>query len=104
MDAISIVQYLAALALVIALILGLAWILRRSGFAPMVRTPRGKRRLEVLEVLPLDPKRRLALVRCDAKAHLLLLGADGDLVVATDLDAPRFEAALPPATLPETTP
>jgi flagellar protein FliO/FliZ len=30
----------------------------------------------------LDPRRRLVIVRCDDREHLLLLSAAGDLVVA----------------------
>ncbi len=95
MDLINLVQYIAALVLVLALILGLAWLVRRSGFAPVARAPKGRRRLELLEVLPLDPKRRLVLVRCDQQAHLLLLGIDGDLVVQRGIDSPRFEVTPP---------
>lgn len=91
MDLINLFQYLAALALVLALLVGLAWVVRRAGFAQVTRPARGKRRLEVLEVLPLDPKRRLMLVRCDTEAHLLLLGQDGDLVIQRGIAHPRFE-------------
>ncbi len=36
--------------------------------------PGGRRRLGVQEVLALDPKRRLVLVRCDGRDLLLLTG------------------------------
>jgi flagellar protein FliO/FliZ len=40
----------------------------------------GRRRLAVQETLPLDPKRRLVLVRCDGRDLLLLTGgAAGDV-------------------------
>lgn len=46
-------------------------------FAPLavlkVKTP-AERRLQVLETLMLDPQRRLVLVRCDGREHLILLG------------------------------
>ena len=43
------------------------------------------RRLGVLEVLPLDGRRKLVLLRCDAQEHLLLLnqGPSPDLVVSS---------------------
>ena len=37
------------------------------------------RRLAVREVLPLDPKRRLVLVRCDDRELLLLTGGAGEV-------------------------
>ncbi len=37
------------------------------------------RRLAVQEVVPLDPKRRLVLVRCDGRDLLLLTGGPGDV-------------------------
>jgi len=45
----------------------------------------GERRLQVIESLPLDPRRRLVIVRCDNAEHLLLLGAGEDVVVAANL-------------------
>lgn len=40
---------------------------------------RPARRLSVREVLPLDPKRRLVVVRCDGRELLLLTGGTADL-------------------------
>ena len=40
---------------------------------------RGGRRLAVQEVLPLDPKRRLVLVRCDGRELLLLTGGAAEV-------------------------
>ena len=42
---------------------------------------RRPRRLSVQEVLPLDPKRRLVLVRCDGRDLLLLMGGAGEVPV-----------------------
>ena len=41
----------------------------------------GRRRLAVQEVLPLDPKRRLVLVRCDGRDLLLLMGGAGEVPI-----------------------
>lgn len=41
------------------------------------------RRLTLLESLPLDPRRRLILVRLDGADHLILLSAAGDRAIAT---------------------
>ncbi|OAB58006.1 hypothetical protein AY599_12030 [Leptolyngbya valderiana BDU 20041] len=77
-------NFAIALALVLALILGLSWLVRRFGLGgPLVRgLPSGAgRRLAVVEVLTLDARRKMVLVKRDGQEHLLLLGAGNDLVV-----------------------
>jgi flagellar protein FliO/FliZ len=88
--------YFSALLLVIALILALAWIARRLGVMGRLTTTRGKRRLAIVEVLPLDTKRRLVLVKRDEAEHLVLLGISGDVVVESGIGAHAsgFPAAL----------
>ena len=51
---------------------------RPGAGASAARPPGAARRLAVVEVLPLDPRRKLVLVRCDQREHLLLLGQDGN--------------------------
>ena len=52
------------------------------------------RRLQIIESLALDARRRVVIVRCDNREHLLLLGAGTDVVVQTDLpSAPRDSAS-----------
>ena len=86
-------RFLIALVLVVAMIGALAWVVRRFGWASRFVAPAGKKRLSVLEVLPLDGKRRLVLLRRDAAEHLILLGTDGDLLIET-----RIAAESAPAT------
>jgi flagellar protein FliO/FliZ len=74
-------RFLIALIFVVAMIGALAWIVRRFGWANRFVAPAGKKRLSVIEVLPIDGKRRLVLLRRDAVEHLILLGAGGDLVI-----------------------
>ena len=65
-----------ALALTLGLV-GLAAVLaRRFGPEWLVRLQRakGERRMTIVESLPLDPARRLVLVRLDSTERLLLLG------------------------------
>ena len=68
----------ALFALVLTLgLIGLAAVIgRRFGPEWLVRLqrPRSARRLAVVESLPLDPTRRLILVRLDTTERLLLLG------------------------------
>ena len=81
-------RFIGALILVIALILALAWIAKRLGFGGRLVAARGKRRLAIEEVLPLDGKRRLVLLKRDGIEHLLLLGLNDDLVVETGITPP----------------
>ncbi|MBP2293564.1 FliO/MopB family protein [Azospirillum rugosum] len=81
MDLDQYIRFIVALLFVIALIMVVAWVMRRVGFGGLVSTPSRQRRLGVVEVLPLDGKRRLVLVRRDDQEHLLLLSAFGDTVV-----------------------
>ncbi|MGE4280341.1 MAG: flagellar biosynthetic protein FliO [Magnetospirillum sp.] len=76
----------SALVLVLGLILGLLWLLRRIGVPGMVPTRQANRRLSVVESVALDARRRLVLVRRDGQEHLLLLGHTADLVVETGID------------------
>lgn len=90
-------RFLIALVLVVAMIGALAWIVRRFGWANRFVAPVGKKRLAVLEVLPIDGKRRLVLLRRDAAEHLILLGIGGDLLIesggaARPASAPDFHA------------
>jgi flagellar biogenesis protein FliO len=55
------------------------------GLVRFLQKQRGKegygRTLRVVETLGLDPKRRLVLVQCGPRLHLLLLGGTTDVVV-----------------------
>lgn len=88
----DVLRMMAALAVTLGLG-GLVLVLVRR-FAPLevlrVRAAKGERRLALVESLMLDPQRRLVLVRCDEREHLLLLG-EGRLL--TEVDAPGPQAA-----------
>jgi len=82
-------QFVFALLFVLALIALLAVAARRFGFG--YRVPAGgkrTRRLAVVEIMPLDPRRRLALVRRDKVEYLVLLGATSDLLLEGGIPAP----------------
>lgn len=82
------VQLILALAFVIGLILLFAWAGRRFGLMGAVPRRTGqRRRLFVVEVLPLSTKHRIVLVRRDETEHLLLLGAQNDCVIESGIDA-----------------
>jgi flagellar protein FliO/FliZ len=80
MDYTTYLRFLAALAFVLVLIWLATWAVRRLG---LVRAfPKaGARRLSVVEVAPVDAKRKLVLLRRDEIEHLVLLGPASDVIV-----------------------
>ena len=81
MDALDILRYFAALLLVLGLLGGFLFIVRR-GWIPGMATLSGfagipaDRRLNVKESLVLDPRRRVVIVKADDQEHVLLLGPE----------------------------
>ena len=99
MDMDSYLRFLLALVFVIGLIAVFAALARRAGWgfpASAIKRAAG-RRLGVVEVTPLDGRRRLILVRRDAVEHLLLVGPTSELVIETGIaggDPASFQHAL----------
>jgi flagellar protein FliO/FliZ len=89
-------RFLLALLFVLGLIGIIAWLAKRAGLggATARRRPDGSKRLSLEEVLVLDARRRVALIRRDGVEHLLLLGVDGDRVIETGI-APVPAAPMP---------
>jgi flagellar protein FliO/FliZ len=82
MDSSNYLRFVLVLVFVLALIGLLTWLVRRFGLAG--RMPIGGkqgRRLNVVEVAPLDSRHRLVLIRRDRVEHLVLLGANADVVI-----------------------
>lgn len=85
-ESISILRLVLAFTVVLgllgALAFGLKYIKTRGLVIPGLnpsQTPTA--RLQIVESLALDMKRRMVIVRCDATEHLLLLGDNRDTVV-----------------------
>ena len=86
------VQWARAVAALIATLalLGLAaYAARRFGLLSGVR-PGAERRMRVVESLMLDARRRLVIIRCDGREHLVLLSPGGDRKIESN---PAREAA-----------
>ena len=80
-------RFLIALIFVLALIGALAWAGRRFGvLRGTVRARNGERRIEVIEIAPVDSKRRLLLLRRDQTEHLVLLGPTTDVVIESGIE------------------
>jgi flagellar protein FliO/FliZ len=74
-------RFLLALVFVLGLIGLLAYVARRFNLAPRVTPAKADRRVRIVEILPIDAKRRLVLVSRDGVEHLILLGANNDMMV-----------------------
>jgi len=94
-------RFILALVFVLALIALIAWAARRYGLARgTVRPLSGERRLDIVEVTPIDSKRRLILIKRDGTEHLLLLGTTQDLVIETGITAPAGSVSSRSSTKP----
>lgn len=97
MDTSDYFRGLASLVFVLALIGLIFWAWRRFGSVRRALGAGNGRRLQVVEVAPVDARRRLVLVRRDATEHLVLIGAQSELVIETDIPAPPAATAVGPA-------
>ncbi|HEY7800221.1 MAG TPA: flagellar biosynthetic protein FliO [Hyphomonadaceae bacterium] len=95
MDIFDALRAIGALALVLGILLGFAWLLRKYGSSMGIKIGQEASDLRVVEWRSLDMRRKLAVVRWDGRDHLLCLGPAGDIVVAN-------RTAPPPAEKPAT--
>ena len=65
METTDYIKFFAALIFVLGLMGGLALVLKRIGLGPASMIPADKRRLKVLEILPLDARRKAVLLARD---------------------------------------
>ncbi len=85
MEAVDYIKFVAAFCLVLGLMGGLALLLKRFGLGAASMLPADKRRLKVLEILPLDARRKAVLLSRDGAEHLVILGHAGETVVETNI-------------------
>ena len=89
-------QFFLALVFVLGLIGLVAIIMRYYGLGGAIQFGRkkkaGRRRVEIVDVAPVDTRRRLILVRRDDVEHLILLGAHEDILVESSITGPLEEA------------
>lgn len=86
MEMALLIKFMAAFAFVIGLMLLMSWGMKKAGLSGTSLLPGGaKRRLRVVEYLPLDHRRKLVLVRCDDKEHLIVLGPTSETVVERNI-------------------
>jgi len=88
MESLDYLRFVLALVFVLGLIGLAAWLARRFRLGGLPLATGAARRLQVVEVTALDPRRKLILVRRDGVEHLLLVGQDGNRLVETGIPVP----------------
>jgi flagellar protein FliO/FliZ len=99
MEPTAYLRFVLALILVIGLILGLSWILKRLGLGigasgPLTR----KKRLRTVESVLLDGRHRAVLIRRDDVEHLVLVGPNTSQVIESGI--PAMDSPEPDQTAP----
>lgn len=89
MDYQDYLKFFAALVLVLSLMGGLAFILKRFGFGQSGMISPKNKRLKILEILPLDARRKAMIIQRDDTQHLVILGSSGETIVETDIKKPK---------------
>jgi flagellar protein FliO/FliZ len=80
-------RFVLALVAVLAVLALFAFLVRRYGIGGRAMIG-GKRRLAIVEVAPIDGKRRLVLLRRDGTEHLILLAPESALLIESGIAAP----------------
>lgn len=86
MDLLSLFRTIGGLGAVLGILAGALWLVRRYDLRlPGRAVGARERRLELVETLPVDARRMIALVRRDGREHLVLIAPEGHLVLETAL-------------------
>lgn len=91
MDALTLARMAFALIAVLGLIGLCAALAKKAGLANGAALGRRKR-LQVVEQIALDARRRAAILKCDGREHLIILGPTSELLIDRDLPAPEAAA------------
>ena len=83
----EIARILFSLGFVVLLLGGGALAAQKLGLTTQGNGFRRKRRLSLVEILPIDAKRRAAIIRCDDTEHLVILNQNNATVIARDIAA-----------------
>ncbi|MBR0550952.1 FliO/MopB family protein [Stakelama marina] len=84
MEALAIIRTLGALTIVLGLLAGALWVVRRYDLRLPGRVGgHSGRRLELVERLGIDQRRSAVLLRRDGREHLIILSPEGHLMVET---------------------
>ena len=86
MDILSLLRTLGGLGVVLGMLAGALWVVRRYDIKLPGRVSHtSRKRIEMVERLTLDAKRSVALIRRDDAEHLILIAPDGHVVIETGI-------------------
>lgn len=83
-------RFAAALLFVLALMGGLSILLKRTNLVANNRAT-NKKRLQIMEILHLDSRRKAVLLRRDQYEHLVILGPNSETVIETNIVIPETD-------------
>lgn len=91
-------RFVVALVFVLGLIGVLTVAARKMGFGHNTTQFRGQaKRLGIVEIMPLDARRKMVLVRRDDKEHLVILGPGSETLIESGIDAALSDDTSPDA-------
>ncbi|MDG2534008.1 flagellar biosynthetic protein FliO [Sphingomonas sp. HITSZ_GF] len=90
MDILSMLRTLGALGIVLGMLAGALWFVKRYDVKlPGRVTSSRRKRIEIVERLAVDGKRSVALIRRDGMEHLVMFGPEGQSTIETGIAAPE---------------
>ncbi|HPF77828.1 MAG TPA: flagellar biosynthetic protein FliO [Alphaproteobacteria bacterium] len=89
MDYQDYLKFFAALVFVLCLMGGLAFVMKRLGMGQSGMISPSKKRLKIVEILPLDARRKAMIIQRDDIQHLVVLGPSGETVIETNIKKPK---------------
>lgn len=92
MDLTDYLKFFFALLFVLSLMGGLAFILKRFGIGQGSIMTGAKRRIKIIETLPIDARHKAVLIQRDDTQHLVVLGNSGDTVIETNIKKPKDDS------------
>jgi flagellar biogenesis protein FliO len=97
MDILSMIRTVGALGVVLGMLAGALWVVRRYDIKlPGRVSGSSRKRVELVERLAVDAKRSVALIRRDGCEHLILIGPEGHVTLETGIVAPEPVVAKAP--------
>ncbi len=88
---VDILRAIFSLAFVVGVMWLIGYVIKKYGHRwglPQHMTVGRNRRLKLVEVLSVDHKTKIALIRHDDKEHLLVVGAEGSQIIEKNLPSP----------------
>ncbi len=85
MTLIDIARIAFSLLAVLGLIGALAYTARRFGMVSLIKQNKGRARLQMVDSIGLDAKRKLVIMRCDDREHLVIFGPQGETLIESNI-------------------